>query len=161
MGVISITILNEIPKVIKKEKTFLYIEKINPTLNSFSRFAQIWKQMGEIESYILSGTFEIGTKGFVIKLWGIGEEICHFKTTADLVPSFLCQNWKCNYSSNLYDFALKKLLEHKSLKYRKLHFKESLSEGSDHHGAVLSLKLRFGQVSFPNFRLKFIGIISK
>ena len=68
MVVVSITILNEIPKVIKKDKTFLYIEKINPTLNFFSRFAQIWKLMGEIESYILSGTFEIATKGFVIKL---------------------------------------------------------------------------------------------
>lgn len=68
MVVVSITILNKIPKVIKKDKTFLYIEKINPTLNFFSRFAQIWKLMGEIESYILSGTFEIATKGFVIKL---------------------------------------------------------------------------------------------
>lgn len=68
MVVVSITILNEIPKVIKKDKTLLYIEKINPTLNFFSRFAQIWKLMGEIESYILSGTFEIATKGFVIKL---------------------------------------------------------------------------------------------
>ena len=68
MVVVSITILNEIPKVIKKEKTFLYIEKISHTLNSFSRFAQIWKLMGEIESYILSDTVEIATKGFVIKL---------------------------------------------------------------------------------------------
>ena len=44
--------------------------------------------MGEIESYILSDTVEIATKGFVIKLWGIGEEICHFKATADFGTFF-------------------------------------------------------------------------
>ena len=34
--VVSITILNEIPKVIKKEKTFLYTKQINPYLELFS-----------------------------------------------------------------------------------------------------------------------------
>ena len=59
------------------------------------------------------------------------------------------------------DFALKKLLERKNLKYRKLYFKVSLSEGFHHHGVVHFLKLWFGQAFFPNFRLKFSGIVAK
>ena len=40
-------------------------------LKLYPPFTQIWKLMGEFESYILSDPVEIATKAFVIKLSGI------------------------------------------------------------------------------------------